>query len=65
MAMAWLREKHIVIVIYPEYFNIEEAVSYWRVDIWVDDNYENLPGNYPKYEEAVETALKYSLENLV
>ncbi len=65
MAMAWLREKHIVIVIYPEYFNTEEAISYWGIDIWANDNYENLPGNYPKYEEAVEIALKYSLENLV
>lgn len=63
-AMKWLREKHIVIVIHPEYFNCE-TVSYWGVDVWADDNYENLSGDYPKYEEACEAAIKYCLENLI
>lgn len=62
MAIAWLRTKHIIIVVYPEYFNADGICSYWGVDIWADDNYEKLQGDYPSYEEAVETALKYVLE---
>ena len=65
MAMKWLREKSVIIVIQPEYFNIESKCSTWGVDIWADDNYEKLQGDYPKYEEAVEAALKYVLENLI
>jgi len=63
MAMAWLRTKHIIIVVCPEYFNTDGICSYWGVDIWVGDNYEKLQGDYPSYEEAVETALKYVLED--
>lgn len=65
MAMKWLREKSVIIVIQPEYFNIESKCSAWGGDIWADDNYEKLQGDYPKYEEAVEAALKYCLENLI
>ena len=65
MAMKWLREKDIIIIIQPEYFNIESKCSAWGVDIWAGDNYEKLQGDFPSYEEAVEAALKYSLENLV
>lgn len=65
MAIAWLRTKHIIIVVQPEYFNADGTCSYWGVDIWVDDNYEKLQGDFPSYEQAVETALKYSLENLI
>lgn len=65
MAMAWLRTKHIIIVVQPEYFNADGTCSYWGVDIWVDDNYEKLQGDFPTYEEAVEAALKYCLENLI
>ena len=61
MAMAWLRKKSIIIVIQPEYFNTESKCSTWGVDIWADDNYEKLQGDYPKYEKAVEVALKYCL----
>ena len=64
MAMAWLREKHIVIVIQPEYFNADSIVSYWGCDIWIDDNYERLQGDFTSYEEAIEAALKYCLKNL-
>lgn len=64
MAMAWLREKHIVIVIQPEYFNADSIVSYWECDIWIDDNYERLQGDFTSYEEAIEAALKYCLKNL-
>lgn len=65
MAIAWLRTKHIIIVVQPEYFNADAICSYWGVDIWADDNYEKLQGDFPIYEEAVEAALKYSLENLI
>lgn len=64
MAMKWLREKNIIIVVQPEYFNVERC-SYWGYDIWVNDNYEKLQGDFPTYEDAVEAALKYSLENLI
>ena len=65
MAMKWLRTKHIIIVVQPEYFNADGICSYWGVDIWAGDNYEKLQGDYPSYEEAVEAALKYTLEKLV
>ena len=65
MVMKWLREKHIIIVVQPEYFNAGEECSYWGVDMWVGDNYEKLQGDFPSYEEAVEAALKYCLENLI
>ena len=65
MAMKWLREKSVIIVIQPEYFNAGSKCSAWGVDIWADDNYEKLQGDFPSYEEAVEVALKYSLENLI
>lgn len=65
MAIAWLITKHIIIVVQPEYFNADGTCSYWGVDIWVDDNYEKLQGDFPSYEEAVEASLKYSLENLI
>ena len=65
MAIAWLRTKHIIIVVQPENFNAEGICSYWGVDIWADDNYEKLQGDFPSYEEATEAALKYVLENLI
>lgn len=65
MAMAWLRAKYIIIVVQPEYFNVDGICSYWGVDIWKGDNYVKLQGDYPSYEKAVETALKYCLENLI
>jgi len=65
MAIAWLRTKHIIIVVQPEYFNADGICSYWGVDIWTDDNYEKLQGDFPSYEQAVEASLKYSLENLI
>lgn len=64
MAMKWLRERHVIIVIVPAYFNSEQCVS-WDIDIWADDNYEHLFDDYSTYEEAVEVALKYAFENLI
>lgn len=65
MAMKFLRKKDVIIVIQPEYFNIESKCSAWGCDIWVNDNYEKVQGDFPSYEEAVDVALKYSLENLI
>ena len=66
MAMKWLREKKdIIIVIQPEYFNVESKCSMWSCDTWWNDNYEKVQGDFSSYEEAVEAALKYVLENLI
>ena len=66
MAMKWLREeKNIIIVIQPEYFNAESICFAFGCDIWCNDNYEKLQGDFPSHEEAVEAALKYCLENLI
>ena len=68
-AMAWLREeKNIFIVIEPhayDYVN-EKNLSY-VYSLWVGDNYYENPSKngFPSYEETVEAALKYSLENLI
>lgn len=68
MAMKWLRKKHnIIIVIEPHSYNLmEEKVSSYVFSIWCGDNYEDhLTINYSTFEETVESALKYSLENLI
>ena len=64
MAMKWLRKNNIIVIPQPEYFSCDKCES-WVIDIWADDNYERLPGNFPTYEQAVDAALKYSLENLI
>ena len=69
MAMKWLREVHnIFIVIEPHMYDyINEKTSSYVTSLWQGDNYyENITSkDYPTYEEAVETALKYSLEYLI
>lgn len=69
MAMKWLREeKNIFIVIEPHAYDyINEKNSSYVFSLWQGDNYcENpLLKDYPSYEEAIEAALKYSLENLI
>ena len=69
MAMKWLREeKNIFIVIEPHVYDyINEKNKSYSCSLWVGDNYyEYLESkDYPSYEEAVEAALKYSLENLI
>lgn len=64
MAMKWLREKHIIIVISPEHFNVEAYCSAWGVEIWWDDNYEEMSETYLTYEDACGAAIKHVLENL-
>ena len=69
MAMKWLREMHnIFIVIEPHIYDyINEKNSSYVITLWQGDNYyENVTSkDYLTYEEAVEAALKYSLENLI
>lgn len=64
MAMAWLREKHIYLVFKPAYFSGEDC-TYWSYEKWAGDNFEGEVLSFKSYEEAVEAALKYSLENLI
>ena len=69
MVMAWLREVHnIFIVIEPYTYNyVDEKISSYVASLWQDDNCcENITSkNYPTYEETVEAAVKYVLENLI
>ena len=74
MACAWLREeKDIIIVIEPHTYDYpNEKTSSYVFAIWEGDNYIETYSNsklrgisYLTYEDAVESALKYSLENLI
>lgn len=69
MAMKWLREeKNIFIVIEPhDYDYINEKNKSYACSLWVGDKYYEYieSKDYPSYEEAVEAALKYCLENLI
>ena len=74
MAMKWLREVHNLFI-FP--FPQRNTDSFWAEIYSIDknkneeDKWENLYcetidlKNYPTYEDAVEAALKYSLENLI
>jgi hypothetical protein len=65
MAMAWLREVNgLFITIYPNYGTEKIAWSVHQRDY--DMNWVTIKHNYAdSYEEAVEAALKYCLENLI
>ena len=69
MAMAWLREeKNIFIVIEPHLYDyVNEKNKSYACSLWVGDNYYEYieSRDYPSYEDAVESALKYCLENLI
>ena len=64
MAMKWLREKGV-------YMSIDTVISssgniYFNIDTYSEESGWNHPVDfYESYEEAVEAALKYSLENLI
>lgn len=60
MAMKWLREKHNlhIEVIYNPYYEEYKSCMYKNIGEY---NYTEF---YSTYEEAVEAAIKYSLENL-
>ena len=60
--MKWLRNKGIYIQIRRNFF------SYLYEAAMVKDGYDTcvtIPSELETYEEAVEAALKYSLENLI
>lgn len=67
MAIKWLREKGIYItIVYGDYPSLNKV--FWTPQINLlkefdlpDDFYED----YDEYEDAVEAALKYALENLI
>lgn len=69
MAMKWLREKkNIVILIEPhQYDYVNEKNASYSCSLWVGDSYYEYikSRDYLSYAEAVEAALKYSLENLI
>ena len=68
MAMAWLREKghNIILTMLPKDNN---CYVLWTFDICSNKNYKIIWGSkrfkYNSYEDAVEAALKYCLENLI
>ena len=59
MAMAWLREKDIRIC--PDYSDVDGK---WFTIIGTKKK-RTYSGYYDTYEEAIEIALKYALENLL
>lgn len=75
MAMKWLRDVHdITIIIEPLAYNyVDSKTTNYVFCIWNRGNYEEPYSgknsyrgmNYATYEEAVEAAIKYSLENLI
>jgi len=67
MAMKWLREKGIYItIVYGDYPSLNKV--FWTPQIDSLEGFD-LPDSfykeYDKYEEAVEVAIKYCLENLI
>lgn len=69
MAMKYLREFHnIVIMIEPHVYDyVNGKHKSYICSLFMGDNiYEYLGSrDYPSYEEAVEAAINYSLENLI
>lgn len=68
MAMAWLRETMgiYITIIYGDYPSLKKV--FWTPQIDSLEGYdlpESFYKEYSTYEEAVEAALKYALENLV
>lgn len=67
MAIAWLREKGIDANIFLSYISIEfgKKEKHYSFEIISDNTDYNEDSDYATYEEAVEAALKYVLENLI
>lgn len=66
LAMRWLREVHKLPI--NIWYDKEEDTpddEVWTSEIAVDRPSYILVGSFASYEEAVEAALKYSLENLI
>lgn len=67
MAMKWLREVYNIIIVvepYMYHYSDSKTLSY-LYSIWYGDNYDCKNKEYNSYEEAVEVAIKYCLENLI
>lgn len=63
--LKWLREKHLLVIPVPSYFNAEGVCISWDCDIWADDNYECCRVDKKTYEEAALTGIEYVLDNLI
>ena len=68
MAMWWLREKYHQYIIVNPIFDFNDIVK-WDYSIDVSDNSDIVStvsvDIYDSYEDAVEAAIKYCLENLI
>ena len=60
--MKWLREKDIDTIIMPLFKLKEGRIYCYEIH---SDNTDVRDGRFDTYEEAVEAAIKYSLENLI
>ena len=67
MAMAWLREVHNILIIIDVRSGIEqESIYCWQLeDKHTGDYIGDIIGECSLYEEAVDSAIKYCLENLI
>lgn len=68
LAMKWLREKKDLLIDISFVRYMDEPRVLWSFAIFTIYDYSELKTDdkeYPTYEEAVEAALKYSLENLI
>ena len=63
--LKWLRSKKLIIVINPEYFDVNGYCVDWSYDIWADDNYEHSFETYNTYESATLAAIEHCLNNLI
>ena len=65
MAMKWLREKGVYFSLVPFIENVGWPKDTWHINFYNSDGI--MGGGFPVkgYEQAVEAALKYSLENLI
>lgn len=62
MAMKWLREMHkVFFCVHPDYPISKD----YMVEFYDEGRPSRCFGNYQTYEEAIESALKYLLENLI
>lgn len=65
MAVKWLREKRIFIVLDIISFDLND-LPVWNFDICLDSNHEYRSSDYfDSYEQACETAIKYCLKHLL
>ena len=69
MACKWLREVHNACICINMVGNEDDSYALFTYNIYQNKNYKLIFGsNIPKYnsyEEAVEAAIKYTLENLI